>query len=140
MNRRDFFRLASMAGAGVSAAGLSGLVRAATPAQLGTVPTNTGISGRVVVIGGGMAGATVAKYLRLWGGTGVSVTLVERETTYASNILSNLVLNGQRTMTSLQFGYSNLATRYGIRLVKGDVTAIDSVGHSVSLADGSKLP
>ena len=140
MNRRDFFRLASMAGAGVSAAGLSGLVRAATPAQLGTVPTNTGISGRVVVIGGGMAGATVAKYLRLWGGTGVAVTLVERETTYASNILSNLVLNGQRTMTSLQFGYSNLATRYGIRLVKGDVTAIDSVGHSVSLADGSKLP
>ena len=29
MNRRDFFRLASMAGAGVSAAGLSSLVRAA---------------------------------------------------------------------------------------------------------------
>jgi hypothetical protein len=31
------------------------------------VPTNTGISGRIVVVGGGMAGATVAKYLRLWG-------------------------------------------------------------------------
>lgn len=140
MNRRDFFRLASMAGAGVSAAGLSSLVRAATPAQLGTVPSNTGISGRVVVIGGGMAGATVAKYLRLWGGTGVAVTLVERETTYASNILSNLVLNGQRTMTSLQFGYTNLAARYGVGLVKGDVAAIDPVGHSISLTDGRKLP
>jgi NADPH-dependent 2,4-dienoyl-CoA reductase/sulfur reductase-like enzyme len=140
MNRRDFFRLASMAGIGASTAGLTGLVNAATPAQLGTVPTNTGISGRVVVIGGGMAGATVAKYLRLWGGTGVSVTLIERETAYNSNILSNLVLSGQRSMTSLQFGYSNLATRYGIRLVKGDVSAIDPVGHSVNLADGSKLP
>lgn len=140
MNRRDFFRLASMAGVGVSAAGLAGLAHAATSAQLGTVPTNTGISGRVVVIGGGMAGATVAKYLRLWGGTGVSVTLVERDTAYTSNILSNLVLNGQRTMTSLQFGYSNLATRYGVRLVKGDVAAIDPVGHSITLADGSKLP
>lgn len=140
MNRRDFFRLASMAGAGISAAGLADLVRAATPAQLGTVPTNTGISGRVVVIGGGMAGATVAKYLRLWGGTGVVVTLVERETSYASNILSNLVLNGQRTMTSLQFGYTNLATRYGVGLVKGDVAAIDPAGHVVTLADGRKLP
>ena len=32
------------------------------------VPGNTGANGRVVVIGGGMAGTTVAKYLRLWGG------------------------------------------------------------------------
>ena len=140
MNRRDFFRLASMAGIATSAISWSRLASAATPPQLGTVPTNTGISGRVVVIGGGMAGATVAKYLRLWGGTGVSVTLVERDSAYTSNILSNLVLNGQRTITSLQYGYSNLATRYGIRMVKGDVTAIDPVGHSVTLADGSKLP
>ena len=140
MNRRDFFRLASMAGIGASAISWSRLASAATPPQLGTVPTNTGISGRVVVIGGGMGGATVAKYLRLWGGTGVSVTLVERDTAYTSNILSNLVLNGQRTITSLQYGYTNLASRYGVRLVKGEVTAIDPVGHSVSLADGSKLP
>jgi NADPH-dependent 2,4-dienoyl-CoA reductase/sulfur reductase-like enzyme len=140
MNRRDFFRLASMAGIATSAISWSRLASAATPPQLGTVPTNTGISGRVVVIGGGMGGATVAKYLRLWGGTGVSVTLVERDSAYTSNILSNLVLNGQRTITSLQYGYSNLATRYGIRMVKGDVTAIDPVGHSVTLADGSKLP
>ena len=140
MNRRDFFRLAGMAGVGASVASWAGLASAATAPQLGTVPTNTGISGRVVVIGGGMAGATVAKYLRLWGGTGVSVTLVERDSAYTSNILSNLVLNGQRTLTSLQYGYSNLASRYGIRMVKGDVTAIDPVGHSVTLADGSKLP
>ena len=140
MNRRDFFRLAGMAGIATSAISWSRLASAATPPQLGTVPTNTGISGRVVVIGGGMGGATVAKYLRLWGGTGVSVTLVERDSAYTSNILSNLVLNGQRTITSLQYGYSNLATRYGIRMVKGDVTAIDPVGHSVTLADGSKLP
>ena len=144
MNRRDFFRLASMAGIGASAISWAGLAgadsKSTSSAQLGTVPTNTGISGRVVVIGGGMGGATVAKYLRLWGGTGVSVTLVERDTAYTSNILSNLVLNGQRTITSLQYGYTNLASRYGVRLVKGEVMAIDPVGHSVSLADGSKLP
>jgi len=140
MNRRDFFRLASAAGIGASAISWAGLASAATPAQLGTVPSNTGIKGRVVVIGGGMAGATVAKYLRLWGGTGVAVTLVERENAYTSNILSNLVLNGQRTIASLQFGYTNLASRYGVGLVKGDVVAIDSVGHSITLADGRKIP
>lgn len=140
MNRRDFFRLASMAGLGASMAGWSGFSNAATATQLGTVPSNTGIKGRVVVIGGGMAGATVAKYLRLWGGSGVSVTLVERETAYTSNILSNLVLNGQRTLQSLQFTYTTLASRYGVRLVKGEVSAIDPVGHSISLADGNKLP
>lgn len=139
MNRRDFFRLAGMAGLGATAASWARFAGAQT-AQLGTVPTNTGIAGRVVVIGGGMAGATVAKYLRLWGGTGVSVTLVERDSAYTSNILSNLVLNGQRTISSLQFGYGNLASRYGIRTVKGEVTHIDPVGHSVSLADGTKLP
>lgn len=139
MNRRDFFRLASMAGIGASAINWANLASAATPAQLGTVPSNTGIKGRVVVIGGGMAGATVAKYLRLWGGTGVAVTLVERETAYTSNILSNLVLNGQRTISSLQFGYSNLTSRYGVALVKGDVVAIDSAGHSITLADGRKI-
>jgi len=140
MKRRDFIRLASMAGIGASAFSWAGIARSATPAQLGTVPTNTGITGRVVVIGGGMGGATVAKYLRLWGGSGVSVTLVERETAYTSNILSNLVLNGQRTISSLQYAYSNLASRYGIKVLKGEVMAIDPVGHSVALADGSKLP
>ena len=42
---------------------------------------------RVIVVGGGMAGATVAKYLRLWGDA-VEVLLIERRTSYTSNIMS----------------------------------------------------
>jgi len=90
-----------------------------------------------VVIGGGMAGATVAKYLRYWGGTGVQVTLIERDSTYASNIMSNLVLNGSRTMSSLQYGYSKLASSYGVKVVKGDVTTIDPVSKSVMVVSGT---
>ena len=52
-----------------------------------------------------MAGATVSKYLRLWGDA-VDVTLVERNPKYVSNILSSLVLTGQRTLTDLTFGYN----------------------------------
>src|SRR5258705_3081244 len=57
------------------------------------VPGNTGANGRVVVVGGGMAGATAAKYLRLRGGTSVQATLIEHEPPYYTRILSNLVLN-----------------------------------------------
>jgi NADH dehydrogenase FAD-containing subunit len=143
IKRRDFIKWAGTAGIGLSAAGWSLLANADTrrtsTATL-AVPTGTGIKGRVVIIGGGMGGATAAKYLRYWGGTGVEVTLIERESSYASNIMSNLVLNGSRNMTSLQYGYGNLASRYGVKIVKGDVVAIDPVGHAVTLSSGTRYP
>jgi sulfide dehydrogenase [flavocytochrome c] flavoprotein chain len=141
VKRRDFIKLAGAAGLGLSAAGWSMLAAAdgsSTSTTAVGVPTNTGIKGRVVVIGGGMAGATVAKYLRIWGGTGVEVTLIERDSAYSSNIMSNLVLNGSRTMSSLQYGYGNLSSRYGVKMVKGDVATIDPVGRSVTLASGTR--
>lgn len=133
VKRRDFIKMAGIAGLGFGPLGWSSLANAAV-----TVPTNTGIKGRVVVIGGGMAGATAAKYLRIWGGTGVEVTLIERESAYASNIMSNLVLNGSRTMSSLQYGYGNLSSRYGVKLVKGEVATIDPVGRGVTLTSGTR--
>lgn len=102
-----------------------------------TPPTSTAKS-RVIVVGGGMAGATVAKYLRLWGDN-IAVTLVERNASYTSNILSSLVLTGQRTLASLNFGYNTLLSAYGVTVVRGDVTEIDPVGVKVKLADGTVL-
>ncbi len=93
---------------------------------------------RVIVIGGGMAGATVAKYLRLWG-DGVAVTLVERNSSYVSNIMSSMVLTGQRTMSSLTYSYGKLLSAYGVTVVQGDVTEIDPVGVKVKLANGTIL-
>jgi NADPH-dependent 2,4-dienoyl-CoA reductase/sulfur reductase-like enzyme len=103
-----------------------------------TVPAS-GVAGRVVVVGGGMSGAAVAKYLRLWGGATLKVTLVERSANYTSNIMSNLVLTGQRTLGSLQFGYSTLASRYGVDRVQDEVTAIDPAKRKVMLASGGTL-
>jgi NADPH-dependent 2,4-dienoyl-CoA reductase/sulfur reductase-like enzyme len=137
--RRDFLKYAGTAGLGIAVSGASWLGMAGNALAASAVPTNTGIRGRVVVIGGGMAGATAAKYLRLWGGTGVEVTLVERDAYYTSSIMSNLVLTGQRTLQSLQIGWSALASNYGVKLVRGEVAAIDPVGKSVALADGSRL-
>jgi sulfide dehydrogenase [flavocytochrome c] flavoprotein subunit len=96
------------------------------------VPT-TSYAGRVVIVGGGMAGAACAKYLRLWGGTGVGVTLVDREPRYNSNIMSNLVLTGQRTMSSLQYAWTTLEQRYGVKRVQGEVVAVDPLSRKVSV-------
>jgi NADH dehydrogenase FAD-containing subunit len=102
-----------------------------------TVPAGP-VKSRVIVVGGGMGGATVAKYLRLWG-DGIEVTLVERASSYTSNIMSSLVLTGQRTMASLDFKYTNLISKYGVKVVLGDVVGIDPVGVKVTLSTGTVL-
>lgn len=103
-------------------------------------PVATGLTGRLVVVGGGMAGVTAAKYLRLWGGSGLTITLVEPSTTYVSNIMSNLVLNGSRTVTSLGYTHGNLSTRYGVNIVRASVTSLDKSAREISLSDGTRLP
>lgn len=107
------------------------------------VPADTGATGSVVVVGGGMAGATAAKFLRLWGGNNVKVTLVDQNATYNSNIMSNLVLNGSTTMSQLTYNYNALKTLYGINFVQASVTGIvPPVGGgtgSVHLANGTSI-
>lgn len=93
---------------------------------------------RVIVIGGGMAGATFAKYMRMWGDS-VEVTLVERSSFYTSNIMSSMVLTGQRTLASLAYKYDTLRTKYGVKTVFEEVRAIDPVLVRVTLASGKVL-
>jgi sulfide dehydrogenase [flavocytochrome c] flavoprotein chain len=93
--------------------------------------------GRVVVIGGGFGGATAARYLRLWGGN-VDVTLVERNPSFISCPISNLVIGGHKQMADITRGYDGL-TAVGVKIVQGEVTAIDAAGKMVRLAGGAQL-
>ena len=93
--------------------------------------------GRVVVIGAGFGGATAARYLRLWGN--VDVTLVDRNTSFVSCPISNLVLGGFRQIGEITRGYDGLAAA-GVKVRQGEVVAIDVAGKSVRLADGTSLP
>ncbi len=108
------------------------------PRPVANTPTAGAAKSRVIVIGGGMAGATVAKYLRLWGDA-VDVILVERRARYTSNIMSSLVLTGQRSLASLDYSYDNLLNAYGVQILNDDVTDIDPVGVKVRLASGTQL-
>lgn len=102
------------------------------------LPPPSAPKARVIVIGGGMAGATVAKYLRLWGDA-IDVTLVDRASSYTSCILSSLVLTGQRNLSSLVFTHDTLRSRYGVRTVYEEVLAVDPEAASVTLVSGTVL-
>jgi sulfide dehydrogenase [flavocytochrome c] flavoprotein subunit len=96
------------------------------------------IRARVVVIGGGVGGATAAKYLAL-SSEALDVTLVEPKARYTTCFFSNLYLAGLRSLESLTHGYETLAQRYGVNVVHDSVTAIDPAAKNVSLESGAKL-
>lgn len=127
MNRRNF----------LDAVGVSSLV------ALAPMPARAATPRRVVVVGGGMAGTTAAKYLRLWSNKTVDVTLVDVSTKYVSNIMSNLVVTGQYAPTILNYGWSNLVKNHGVKLLNGMVTHVEPGGSlgawKVTVAKGSTL-
>jgi sulfide dehydrogenase [flavocytochrome c] flavoprotein chain len=92
-------------------------------------------AGRVVVIGGGFAGATCARALKR-GGFGV--TLVEPSATYTACPFSNGVLAGWRPLSRQQFTYDALK-KDGLTVVAQRATKIDGQQKRVSLSDGTIL-
>jgi sulfite dehydrogenase len=90
--------------------------------------------GRVVVVGGGFGGSTAARYLKLWGGN-VDVTLIERNATFVSCPISNLVLGGHRQIADVTRGYEGLKAA-GVRFVQAEVSAIDAAGRKVRTSAG----
>jgi len=93
--------------------------------------------GRVVVIGGGFGGATAARYLKLWA-PDIDVTVVERNDTFVSCPISNLVLGGNTQMGNITFGYDGLRSR-GVNIVRDEVVGVDAGARQVRLKGGSTL-
>jgi len=94
---------------------------------------------RIVVIGGGAAGATTARLLAREGGDRLDITLVERDTRYTSCFQSNLYLGGYRPLSALTHDYQRLARTDGIDIVHAMATRIDRDRQAVHLADGRQL-
>ena len=93
--------------------------------------------GRVVVVGGGFGGSTAARYLRMWGGN-VDVTLIERNPNFVSCPISNLVIGGHKKMSDITLGYDGLKS-LGVKVMQGDVVAVDAAGKKVRLAGGGEV-
>ncbi|MDR5651076.1 NAD(P)/FAD-dependent oxidoreductase [Ruixingdingia sedimenti] len=94
---------------------------------------------RVVVIGGGAGGATVARYLAKDGQGALDVTLVEANPIYTTCFFSNLYLGGFQSFENLQHGYDKLASG-GVNVITDTATAVDRAARTVTLAGGQVLP
>ncbi len=118
--------------------GAGAALAAATLAGCAGMSASGPSNGRVGVVGGGYGGATAARYLKLWGGN-VDVTLVERNTDFVSCPISNLVLGGYKQMSDITRSYGGLKA-VGVKVMQGEVIAIDAAGKKVRLAGGGELP
>src|SRR5690349_16249503 len=97
-----------------------------------------GAGPKVVVIGGGFAGASAARFLKAYDPR-VTVTLVEANQTFTACPFSNGVLAGLRDLSAQQFKYDHV-TAAGVVLAFGTAEAVDAQARTVSLLNGPKLP
>jgi sulfide dehydrogenase [flavocytochrome c] flavoprotein subunit len=118
----------------IKAIGATGLVLASSPSlAMASKPP----MGRVVIVGGGYAGATAAKYLRLWSLGAIEVVLVEANRQFVSCPMSNLVLGGSKSINELTFGYDGLQANHGVILRHDTVTTIDAAAKRITMLGGT---
>lgn len=122
--RRNFLKTAS-------AVAVTSAAVTASPFAIG------GSTKKVVIIGGGMGGATAAKYIRMMDSS-VEVTLIEPKKTYHTGFMSNEVLSGYRSLASIGFGFDKLKG-HGVNVVHDWVTGLDSSKQVIMTKGGSKF-
>ena len=117
LTRRDFAKRAGAAGVGIltSSAAVPFAYAQARP--------------KVVIVGGGAGGATVAHYIKR-DAPNIDVTLIEANPRYSSSFFSNLYIGGFRSLESLTHGYSGLRT-LGISVVHDRATDVDTTKKAV---------
>ena len=111
----------------------------AATATLGAPALRANTKPRVVVIGGGAGGATVARYVAKDSKGEIDVTLIEPTRQYYTCFFSNLYLGGFREMDSLGHSYGNLAAG-GVNVVHDWAIGIDRDAKTVALAGGGSVP
>jgi sulfide dehydrogenase [flavocytochrome c] flavoprotein subunit len=125
MRRRTFLQLST----GAAGAGILHPVHA--------MQSRMQVKAKVVVVGGGFAGAKCALYLRRLN-PAVDVTLVDPDDRYVTCPMSNSVLVGLRDMKSISVSRHGLE-RAGVRYVRDQVNAIDTQRRRARLAGGAEI-
>ncbi len=93
---------------------------------------------RLVVVGGGAGGATVARYVAKDSKGAIDVTLIEANPQYTTCFFSNLYLGGFRTFESITHGYDKIGET-GVKVVNAMAKTVDRDKKEVVLADGSRV-
>ena len=93
---------------------------------------------KIVIIGGGVGGATAAKYLKLFNPS-LQVTVIEKNPVYIRPYGSSEVLNQHVAMDDLNVTYDALKNKYGIEFIFDTVTGLDSNTRVISTAGKKKI-
>ncbi len=96
-----------------------------------------GASRQVVVIGGGIGGATAARQIRMID-PAIAVTLIEPKQHYHTCFMSNEVLSGRRKLASIRFDYTRLK-ELGIKVIHDKAANISPDSHKITTNNGTVL-
>ncbi|MDO9381937.1 MAG: NAD(P)/FAD-dependent oxidoreductase [Hyphomicrobiaceae bacterium] len=119
------------------AAGLGG-VAATVIGGRRTFAAGSPASAKIVVIGGGPGGATLANALKKLE-RNITVTLIEPKQAYTTCFYSNHYIGGLRTFDSITHSYRGLKA-LGINVVSDTASAIDTNARTVTTASGDTFP
>ena len=131
LTRRDFGKLTA---AGVAGVGVTGIPETAAGASA-SLPSLTSIvtravdlpaaqGHRVVVVGGGWSGLTIAKYLKIHG-PDLDVVLVERRALFVSHPISGLWLAGMVNLEAITFSYLDAAAHHNYAYLNASLIDLD---------------
>ena len=96
-----------------------------------------GSAGRVVVVGGGFAGTTCARFIRRIDPR-ITVTLVDGSPVFIACPLSNAVIAGLRDLQAQQFGLDKVADD-GVVLARAPAIEIDAQARFVALTNNARI-
>ena len=104
-------------------------------ASLLPMPAIAQATPKVVVVGGGFGGTSVARTLKATNPK-LDVTLVESSPTFTACPFSNAVIGGLRDLKAQQFGYDKVRGS-GVNVVIGTASGVDASGRTVRVGDRS---
>ncbi|MBF0263863.1 MAG: FAD-dependent oxidoreductase [Gammaproteobacteria bacterium] len=106
---------------------VSGAAAAATTVGFGhsvLAGSHGGSKGKVVIVGGGIGGATAARYIK-YADSKIDVTIIEPNKHYYTCFTSNEVLGGNRSMDSIKFSYEHLK-KMGVKVIHDVATVVEA--------------
>jgi NADPH-dependent 2,4-dienoyl-CoA reductase/sulfur reductase-like enzyme len=137
MNRRDLFKFTAMTTAATFLTGCATANKSLDEKQIKRVTKPLNQKQRVIIIGGGYAGLTVAKNIKI-NNKEAEVLVFEPKNIFASCPYSNLWLGGVEDVhyTDLIFSPLNPASKYEYEMISDTVVSIDKQQKRVSTANG----
>lgn len=140
LTRRDFSKISAMGiatfGAQVEETTGASLNKA-TLTSVVSRPVNLPVAKghRVVVVGGGWSGLTIAKYLKIYGPE-LDVVLVERNSMFVSHPISGLWLAGLVNLDAITFSYLDAAVNNNYLYLQATLIDLDRTSRTIFTDQG----